>query len=107
MKTKIKEALKTKYQNLGFGDKAIDGVADFLSRSVTKEEDIEATVTGAETLLKAFQGDADKRVPMLSAKKRSNGSRNIGSRNTKLIRSPKRATMNLNGWLKSFNLMTQ
>lgn len=62
MKTKIKEALKTKYQNLGFGDKAIDGVADFLSRSVTKEEDIEATVTGAETLLKAFQGDADKRV---------------------------------------------
>ncbi len=62
MKTKIADALKTKYKNLGFGDKAIDGVADFLSKSVTKEEEIEATATGAEALLKAFQGDIDKRV---------------------------------------------
>lgn len=62
MKTKIADALKTKYKNLGFGDKAIDGVAEFFSKSVTKEEDIDATVTGAESLLKAFQGDIDKRV---------------------------------------------
>lgn len=62
MKTKITDALKTRYKNLGFGDKAFEGVAEHLSRSVTKDEEVEAAVTGAETLLKAFQGDIDKRV---------------------------------------------
>lgn len=71
MKSKIADALKTKYKNLGFGDKAIDGVADFLSKSVTKDEEIEATVTGAETLLKAFQGDVDKRVTDAIAKEKT------------------------------------
>lgn len=62
MKAKILEALKTRYKNLGFSDKAFDGVAEYLSKSVTKDEEVEATVAGAEPLLKAFQGDADKRV---------------------------------------------
>jgi len=60
MKIKILQALKTRYANLGFGDKAFDGVADFLSKTVTKEEDIETATAGVELLLKAFQGDIDK-----------------------------------------------
>jgi hypothetical protein len=62
MKTKILEALKTKYKTLGFTDKAFEGVAEYLSKSVTKDEEVDATVAGAELLLKAFQGDVDKRV---------------------------------------------
>lgn len=60
MKQKILEALKTKYAKLGFGQKAFDGVADYLSKTVTKEEDIETAIAGVEGLLKAFQSDADK-----------------------------------------------
>ena len=60
MKEKLLSALKTKFKTLGFGDKAFDGVAEFLSKTVTKEEDIETAIGGVEPLLKAFQGDADK-----------------------------------------------
>lgn len=60
MKTKILSQLKTKYANLGFGEKAFDGVADYLSKTVTEETQIEAAITGVESLLKAFQGDVDK-----------------------------------------------
>ena len=70
MKAKILSELKTKYANLGFGDKAFDGVADYLSKTVTKEEDIETAISGVEPLLKAFQGDTDKVRTDLSALKR-------------------------------------
>ncbi len=60
MKTKILSQLKTKYANLGFGEKAFDGVADYLSKTVTEESQIEAAIAGVEPLLKAFQGDVDK-----------------------------------------------
>ena len=60
MKTKILSKLKTKYSNLGFGEKAFDGVADYLSKTVSEESQIEAAIAGVEPLLKAFQGDVDK-----------------------------------------------
>ena len=60
MKQKLISALKTKYANRGFGDKAYDGVAEFLSKTVTEEAQIEDAVTGVDGLLKAFQGEADK-----------------------------------------------
>lgn len=60
MKVKILSALKNKYKNLGFGDKAFDGVADYLAASVTEEGNIETAIAGVESLLKAFQGDIDK-----------------------------------------------
>lgn len=60
MKVKLLSALKTKYNNLGFGDKAFDGVADYLSKTVTEENQIETAISGVEGLLKAFQGDIDK-----------------------------------------------
>lgn len=69
MKVKILAQLKTKYANLGFGDKAFDGVADYLSKTVTKEEDIETATAGVEPLLKAFQGDVDKVRTELAQKK--------------------------------------
>lgn len=59
MKEKILVALKTKYRNFGFGDKAFDGVADYLSKTVTEEGQIETAIGGVEGLLKAFQGDID------------------------------------------------
>ena len=68
MKAKISEALKTRYKTLGFTDRAFDGVADYLSKIVTKDEEVDGIVTGAEPLLKAFQGDADKRVTEALAK---------------------------------------
>lgn len=59
MKQKLLEALKTKYKNLGFGEKAFDGVAEFLSKTVTEENQIETAVGGVDGLLKSFQGDTD------------------------------------------------
>lgn len=59
MKEKILVALKTKYKTFGFGDKAFDGVADYLSKTVTEESHIETAIGGVEGLLKAFQGDID------------------------------------------------
>lgn len=59
MKEKILVALKTKYKTFGFGDKAFDGVADYLSKTVAEESQIETAISGVEELLKAFQGDID------------------------------------------------
>lgn len=60
MKEKIKSALETKYKNLGFGDKAFDGVASYLSKTVKEEKDIDTAIADVEDLLKSFQGDIDK-----------------------------------------------
>jgi hypothetical protein len=62
MKLKILAALKTKFKTLGFSDKALDGVAEILAKTVTEESQIDAAVEGVEPLLKGLQGDADKRV---------------------------------------------
>jgi hypothetical protein len=62
MKEKILAALKTKYTNLGFGEKAFAGVAEYLATTVTEENQIETAIAGVEPLLKSFQGDIDKRV---------------------------------------------
>lgn len=59
MKAKILVGLKTKYKTFGFSDKAFDGVADYLSKTVTEEGQIETAISGVEGLLKVFQGDVD------------------------------------------------
>lgn len=62
MKTKIIEYLKNKFKTLGFSDKAFEAVAEFYSKTITKEEDIESGTDGVEALLKGFQSDIDRRV---------------------------------------------
>lgn len=62
MKTKILAALKIKFKNLGFSDKAFEGVADYLATTITEEDQIETGIAGVEPMFKAFQGDADNRV---------------------------------------------
>ena len=64
MKEKILQALKTKYKNLGFSDAVFDSVANFMEATVSDEAQIDNSVAGVETLLKGFQGDADKRVTL-------------------------------------------
>lgn len=60
MRKKIIEALKTKYRNMGFSEKAFDGVAAFIEPSVKEEADIETAIGGGvEALLKVFQGEGD------------------------------------------------
>ena len=61
MKAKLLAALKTKYSNLGLSDKAFDGVAALLVKTVTKEEEIETAVAGSEVeaLLKSIQSSVD------------------------------------------------
>lgn len=68
MKEKIIEALKTRFKNLGFGDKAFDGVASFLEKTITEESQIDNGISGVEPLLKGFQSDIDKRVTEAVAK---------------------------------------
>jgi hypothetical protein len=61
MKDKILNALKTTYAKLGLGDKAFDGVATFLEKTITDENEIVTRIKGddVEKLLKAFQGETD------------------------------------------------
>lgn len=61
MKDKILNALKTTYANLGLGDKAFDGVASFLEKTITDEGDIATRVKGDDVaaLLKGIQGETD------------------------------------------------
>lgn len=62
MKAKLLAALKTEYKTLGLSDKAFDGVASVLAKTVTKEDEIDGVVKADETkaLIKAYQADADK-----------------------------------------------
>ena len=60
MKSKILAALKSKHT--GFDAAVYDGVADYLSKSVTDENNISAAVEAVEPVLKAFQAEADRRV---------------------------------------------
>lgn len=60
MKEKILAALKTKYANLGFGLKALDGMAAVLAKTVADESQLETAVNGVEEILKVFQADADR-----------------------------------------------
>jgi len=61
MKTKILNALKTEYSKLGLGDKAFDGVASFLEKTITDENDIITSIKGdgVVALLKSIQGESD------------------------------------------------
>ena len=61
MKEKIKNALKTEYAKMGLGDKAFDGVASFLVKTITQDEEIDGVIKNEDTknLLKAFQGESD------------------------------------------------
>jgi len=60
MKTKILEALKNKYKNLGFSDKVFEGVTNSIQTFVKEEAEIATYVDGAESMLKAFQSSADQ-----------------------------------------------
>lgn len=60
MKDSILKALKNKYKNLGFSDKAFDGVASCLEPLVKEETDIETQIAGVEQLLKVFQQETDR-----------------------------------------------
>lgn len=61
MKSKILNALKTEYATMGLGEKAFDGVAAFLVKTVTEESKIDEAIKADEVkmLLKGFQGDTD------------------------------------------------
>jgi len=67
MKAKILQALKTKFKDLGFGEKAFEGVADYLATTVTDEANIETAISGVEPMLKSFQGEVDQRVTSAAA----------------------------------------
>lgn len=71
MKQKILALLKNKYKNLGFSEKAYDGVAGYLEPSIKEEADVETAIAGVEGLLKVFQGEADSiRTAKSTAEKR-------------------------------------
>ena len=61
MKDKILNALRTEYANLGLGEKAFDGVASFLEKTVTEEDKIAEAVKeeSVRNLLKSIQGESD------------------------------------------------
>lgn len=61
MRQKIATALKTRYASLGLSQKAFDGVAAILEKTITKEEDIESVISEdyVSGLLRGLQGEFD------------------------------------------------
>lgn len=70
MKAKISAALTARYKDLGFGAKAISGVAHYLAKKVIYEEDIDGATHDVMELLEAFQNDVDTRVELVDPKKK-------------------------------------
>lgn len=60
MKQKILVALKTKYAKFGFSQKALDGVAENLEKTITDESKIDEAVNGLEPLFAVFQSEGDR-----------------------------------------------
>lgn len=61
MKSKILQKLRNRYATLGLGNKALNGVASFLEKTVAKEEDIDSAIDtdDVRSLLSAIQGETD------------------------------------------------
>lgn len=63
MKEKIFSALKTKFSNLGFSAKAIEGAAESLAATgLVNDENLDAIVEGQKSALSAMQAEIDSRV---------------------------------------------
>lgn len=75
MEKEILDALKIKFKNLGFGEKAFEGVAKYLATTVTEQDQVETAIAGVEPLLKSFQGDVDSRVNSAVAKAKAEASK--------------------------------
>lgn len=61
MKQKIINALKTEYSSLGLSERALDGVASLLEKTITDESGISAAIKEANVvaLLRTFQSEVD------------------------------------------------
>lgn len=61
MKKQIFDALKTKYAQLGLSDRALDGVASLLEKTITDANGIDAAISEASVagLLKGYQSELD------------------------------------------------
>ena len=61
MKEKIAKALKTEYASFGLSQKALDGVASIIEKTIKDESEIEAAIKEASVkeLLKTFQSELD------------------------------------------------
>ena len=69
MKELILIALLNKYKSLGFSQKSFEGVADYLSKTVTEETAIETAIAGVEPILKSLQSDVDSRAAAIAKAK--------------------------------------
>ncbi|MBO7315384.1 MAG: hypothetical protein J6U49_06935 [Alistipes sp.] len=67
MKHKILAALKTKYAKFGFSQKALDGVAENLEKTINDESKIEEAVNGLEPFFAVFQSEGDRSRSELNA----------------------------------------
>ena len=56
----ILKELKTKYKDLGLSENVLKATAEFLSRAVKEESEIETAVAGVEEMLKVQQSIADQ-----------------------------------------------
>lgn len=60
LRNQILAALKKKYSDLGFSDKAFESLLPYLETVITSEDQIESGVNGIESMLKGMQGEATR-----------------------------------------------
>lgn len=89
MKEKIFSALKTKFSNMGFSAKAIEGVAESLAATgLVNDENLDTIVEGQKSALSAMQAEIDSRVTS-AIEKAKNESKNAASGNGGSQNNPK------------------
>lgn len=80
MKEKIFSALKTKFSNLGFSAKAIEGVAESLAATgLVNDENFDTIVEGQKSALSAMQAEIDRRVTSAVEEARANSYATTGN----------------------------
>lgn len=80
MKEKIFSALKTKFSNLGFSAKAIEGVAESLAATgLVNDENFDTIVEGQKSALSAMQAEIDRRVTSAVEEARANSNATTGN----------------------------
>lgn len=82
MKGKIISALKTKYSNLGFSAKAIEGVAESLAATgLITDENLDTIIEGQKSVLSAMQAEIDSRVTSAVEKAKTETNKDTTSAN--------------------------
>ncbi|MCQ2141690.1 MAG: hypothetical protein MJY83_05030 [Bacteroidales bacterium] len=89
MKTKLLNALKSKYAELGTSERALEGLASIMAKSVTEESDVESAVADEAVagLLKSLSEETKAIREKLAASEKANHDKEVIARVHELMKA--------------------